>query len=252
MIQQQKLDEKTRLRWVEFNSDSENLPPCTEFLKFLHLHARHLESVSHTTRKQASGSDRKLPKKQSYASSTDDLCLAYKKQGHQIHTCSVFKGWMFADRINIIRELGLCVNCPRKGHIAEKCWAPSMCKKCTKNHHTLLHRDADCLSQKKPGEDGKEETHVAALSVNEQVLLMTCKVKVTAPDGFSTIVRAVIDPARVLSFIRSWATCTTSMSIYHVEIKTQQWKELLEPVRVHEVSYGSRCLALRTMLRKLG
>ena len=46
VILQQKLDEKTQLNWAEFSSDSENVPPCTEFLKFLDLHARHLESVS--------------------------------------------------------------------------------------------------------------------------------------------------------------------------------------------------------------
>ena len=40
---------------------------------------------------------------------------------------------------------------------------------------------------KEPEEDDiKEETHVAALSVSEQVLLMTCKVKVTTTDGSST------------------------------------------------------------------
>ena len=77
------------------------------------------------------------------------------------------------------------MNCLRKGHIAEKCWTPPMCKKCTKNHHRLLHRDADCVSQKKPEEEDKEETHVVALSVNEQVLLMTCKVKVTTADGLA-------------------------------------------------------------------
>ena len=144
---------------------------------------KHFESVFHTGHKQASGSDRKLPVKKFYASSKDDTCLAYKKRGHQIHTCSVFKGWMFADRISLVRELGLCMNCLRKVHMAENCRAPVMCKKCTKHHHTLLHREADCLTQRKPEEDGKEETHVAALSVSEQVLLMTCKVKVTAADG---------------------------------------------------------------------
>ena len=29
MILQQKLDEKTQLKWAEFNSDSENVLPCT-------------------------------------------------------------------------------------------------------------------------------------------------------------------------------------------------------------------------------
>ena len=56
-------------------------------------------------------------------------------------------------------------------------------QKCTKHHHTLLHRDADCLPQRKPDEDGKEETYVVTLTVSKQVLLMTCKVKVTAADG---------------------------------------------------------------------
>ena len=95
VILQQKLDEKTRLKWAEFNSDNDNVPPCTELLKFLDLHARHLESVSLTSHKQTSGSDRKLPVKQSFATSAEDACLACKKHGHHIHTCSVFKGLIF-------------------------------------------------------------------------------------------------------------------------------------------------------------
>ena len=85
--------------------------------------------------------------------------------------------------------------------MAENCRAPSMCKKCTKKHHTLLHRDADSVPQKKTQTDGKEESHVAALNVSEQVLLMTCKVKVTAADGSSTIARALIDPGSSASFV---------------------------------------------------
>ena len=57
VILQQKLDEKTQLKWVEFSNDSENVPPYTEFLKFLDLDVRHVESVSHNGHKQASGSD---------------------------------------------------------------------------------------------------------------------------------------------------------------------------------------------------
>ena len=160
VILQQKLDDKTQLKWAEFSSDHENVPPCTELLKFLDLQARQLESVSHAGHKHASGSDRKMPSmKPSYAISTDDACLACKKRGHQIHTCSVFKGWIWADRISVVKELGLCMNCLRAGHIAEKCRAPSMCKKCTRHHHTLLHRDADNLAQKKPENvEGKEES----------------------------------------------------------------------------------------------
>ena len=70
------------------------------------------------------------------------------------------------------------------------------------HHHTLLHRDADNLSQGKcEKKDGKEQTHVAALSVNEQVLLITCKMKATAAYGSCTIARAVINPGCLASFV---------------------------------------------------
>ena len=49
VILQQKPGEKTWLKWVEFNSDSKNVPLCPELLKFLDLHAIHLESVSYCT-----------------------------------------------------------------------------------------------------------------------------------------------------------------------------------------------------------
>ena len=49
--------------------------------------------------------------------------------------------------------------------------------------------------------EGKEETLVSNLSVSEQVLLMTCRVKVTAPDGTTTIARALIDPGSSASFV---------------------------------------------------
>ena len=82
----------------------------------------------------------------------------------------------------------LCMDCLRTVYIGKKCRAPSMCKKCTRHHHTLLLMDADNLTKKKPDNaEAREEAHIAALSVSEQLLLMTCNVKDTAPDGSSTI-----------------------------------------------------------------
>ena len=109
---------------------------------------------------------------------------------------------MLTGLYSIARESELCINSLRKGHMAENCRAPPMCKNCTRNHHTLLHRNADRVPQEKPKRDDKvEETHVAALTVSEEVLLMTCKVKVTAADGSSTIARALIDPRSSASYV---------------------------------------------------
>ena len=40
VILQQKLDDKTWLKWAEFSSDHVSVPPCTELLGFLDLQAR--------------------------------------------------------------------------------------------------------------------------------------------------------------------------------------------------------------------
>ena len=98
LILQQKLDEKTRLKWAVFSTEHEGVPPCTELRKFLDLQARQLESISKVGHKHDSGSDRKMHSvKPSYAISTDDAHLACKKRGNHIHTCSVFKGRTWAD-----------------------------------------------------------------------------------------------------------------------------------------------------------
>ena len=66
----------------------------------------------------------------------------------------------------------------------------------------LPHRDANYLSQRKSEkEDCREEIHVAALSVSKQVLLLTCRVKVTTADESSTIARALIDSRSSALFI---------------------------------------------------
>ena len=140
------------------------------------------------------------------------------------------------------------MNCLRAGYIAEKCRTPSMCKKCTRRHHTLLHRDANNSMQKKPNNaEGKEEAHVAALRVSEQVLLMTFKVKVTAPNGFSTIARALIDPESSTSFVHE-----RIVQLLHCRVKMLWLKELEEPLRLHEGPNGSESLALTMMQRKFG
>ena len=105
----------------------------------------------------------------------------------------------------------------------------------------LLHRDAEDLSQKKPEEDSKEETHVVALSVCEQVLLITCKVKVTAADGSSTISRAMIDPGSSGPFVYERLQ-------QHLRLPSNNKNETVEGVAgastpIHKVRHGSRCLA---------
>ena len=131
--------------------------------------------------------------------------------------------------------------------------APSMCKKCTRHHHTLLHtctrRDVDNLTQRKPENvKGKEETHVLALSVSEQVPLMTCKVKVTAPDGSSTIARALIDPGSLASFVHE--RIAQHLCLLHSK-KNARVEGVARTTTPTRGSVWFKVPVLRTMQRKL-
>ena len=82
----------------------------------------------------------------------------------------------------------------KPGHMASKCRAPPpMCKKCRKHHHTLLHIEEDV--KKKEETPKKNKGTYAAPSKGKEVLLMTCRVKVIAPDGSVTQASALLDSA---------------------------------------------------------
>ena len=88
-----------------------------------------------------------------------------------------------------------------------------------------------------------------ALGVSEQVLLTTCKVKVTAADGSSTIVRALIDPGSSASFVHE--RLAQHLCLPRSK-KNARVESVAGTIHLHKVPYGSRCLALRNMQRKLG
>ena len=131
----------------------------------------------------------------------------------------------------------------------DKCRAPLMRKKCTKFHHTLLYRDNDQTERESKIGKSNNETHVSALSVSEQVLYTTCKVKVIAPDGSSTTARALINLVSLPLLIQE---CLAQHLHLSHGSKSARWKELVKPVHIHEGPYGSKCPASTTMQRKFG
>ena len=68
------------------------------------------------------------------------------------------------------------------GHIASKCRAPPICKKCNKHRHTLLHIEANTKKEgtKKVAKD-VTYMYAAPSKRSEEVLLITCRVEVIGP-----------------------------------------------------------------------
>ena len=130
-----------------------------------------------------------------YMVTVERNCVACRKVGnHPLGACSKFQGMSREEGWDMVKKAALCKICSKPGHIASKCHAPPMCKKCNKHHHTLLHKAAD------PKTEGtqmvsKDVTYAAPSKPSKEVLLITCRVEVIAPDGSITQARALLDSA---------------------------------------------------------
>ena len=142
----------------------------------------------------------------SYAATVDreEACVACGRGGnHPLGSCGKLQGMMCEEHCEVMKKGVLCKNCLKPGHIASKCRLPSMCKRCHKYHHTLLHIKADTKKQLRT-KVSKETVHVASLKRGGEVLLMTCWVKVIAPDGTVVQVIALLNSAASASRITEW------------------------------------------------
>ena len=129
IVMEQKLDEVTKLKWMEYSNDSKTTPPYSELLKFLNFQAQHFESTP-CERKQQTAAHK------SYASSVKEVCVACGKGIHPLGSCGKSPGVTREEcwDIHVVIKGGWCKNCLNPGHSADKCRAP---------HHTLVHKEAD-------------------------------------------------------------------------------------------------------------
>ena len=115
------------------------------------------------------------------------------------------------------------MNCLHTGHFAKNCKSVHRCKKCQRAHHTLLHVDDhrsvepspnasrgttnhNSVATVSPTDSGTNATGLVSVShtttpLQSNTLLMTCRVKITAPDGISVEARALLDNASSASFV---------------------------------------------------
>ncbi|KAK0152604.1 hypothetical protein N1851_005873 [Merluccius polli] len=64
------------------------------------------------------------------------LCCA---RGHSLEDCKQFKGKRHKDKIQFLREKGICFACLCVGHMSRDCGKRSTCKVCGQSHPTVLH-----------------------------------------------------------------------------------------------------------------
>ena len=190
--------------------DSNTVPDFNDLLEFLVLRARAGENAAQEgeRRCQTPPPEKKAVTRPSYTFSVEEYYVACKKAKHPLCGCRVLYGLSHAQKMTIVKDNGLWLNFLRPGHFVNQCSSTQKCKKCQKPHHSWLHINTQDKEAKVPDTEsqckddpGVVTTHTSQSSSSHQVLLMTCQVRVTSPDGHATKTRALLDSASSASFI---------------------------------------------------
>ena len=119
-------------------------------MKFLDFRAQPCEASTYVEKRRQSTQCSKATaaKKMSYTVAADDGCNLCESR-HPLYACKQYRQLSHDDKLALLMEQRLCMNCFCKGRIARKCPAASMCTKCDRPYHTLLHIEEGKLNSEK-------------------------------------------------------------------------------------------------------
>ena len=194
-IIQLKLDPNTLFEWQKHTQTATSVPSFERLLEFIDLRARASESATGRSPKGTGTPKKPIIAFPANVETSSSYCIVCKRESHPLYHCTKFKDMSHDRKTTVVKSNNLCMNCLKPGHFLKECKSSHFCRHCQKPHHTLLHIDV------------QEHNPMTAVSSNTSVgtipdtLLMTCQVLVTAPDGTTIKVRALLDSASSSSFI---------------------------------------------------
>ena len=219
---QLKLDQTTLFEWQRHDQKSTDVSHYNDLLEFINLRAQATETLTPSQRRP-NKDDNSFQRKHvhpssrsaAFAATVSEGCIVCKMEKHPLFTCPEFRAKPRDKMVHILRSNGLCLNCLKPGHFVKNCPSSNRCKKCQRSHHTLIHEDTK-VSQatatvstpqiRSPTSSTQVESnaHASCVSTGTAVpntLLMTCQVKVNAPEGTSIKARALLDSGSTTSFV---------------------------------------------------
>ena len=209
-----KLDTTTLFEWQKHSQSKAEVPHYQELLTFIDLRAQASEGSATATAASKRVRNEPAPPKRtpatgrsvaSFASNHDTVsspCILCQNEKHPLYVCPKFKPLSHDQKVSLLRDNNLCMNCLSSGHFVKQCKSVHKCRKCQRPHLTLLHVDKPTAD--KPTDDNPTEARVPshpAVKLKSSLLLMMCRVLVSAPDGSTVEARALLDNASSASFI---------------------------------------------------
>ena len=105
-----------------------------------------------------------------YATSADiycPLCDQSEQNEHDLHECPQFLNMTPDERMNVVLKKQMCFTCLAPGHVAKRCMNPSKCKRCGKQHASILH-EAKWEKLKRSGKDKQSQQLPTSTENNEE------------------------------------------------------------------------------------
>ncbi len=188
-------------RPVLSRSDTFHWPSGTSFRDVLHSTKQVPRNDQHIRKSQG-----KTVTSLVTTSSTTDICVVCKTEKHPLYVCAKFKSLSHEEKTSILRSNGIWMNCLGGGHFKQQYKSSHKCKICQRQHHTLLHIEAQISHSPRTNVQPGTQTPTsvwsnAALKLQSNTLPMMCRVLITANDGSSAEARALLDNASSASFI---------------------------------------------------
>ncbi|XP_064074465.1 uncharacterized protein LOC113394292 [Vanessa tameamea] len=220
-----RLDSESRKLWEAKVSelDSDTLPTWNQLVNFLESRFRTFEMISGNNKsvvKSPTMHYNNTKPKVFHSTAQEDnkranpTCTICKGQ-HLLYQCKQFAKQTPKERTEIIQSRRLCFNCFAPTHSVKECRSSTCCRRCGRRHHTLLHLERSELpslaeAQSINKDNIEKETPVVAHLVTKknqkEMLLATAIVRASSANGYSQVVRVLIDPCSEGSFINEATT----------------------------------------------
>jgi len=144
---------------------------------------------------------------------SENKCVVCKTERHPLYHCAKFKAMSHENKTQVCKMNQLCTIYLGTGHFMAQCKSAHRCRICQRPHHTLLHLETSVKDERKPPDLSVVTvgSTPAATGLHSNLLLMTCRVLIKAPDGSPVEARALVDNGSCASFISERLAHTLSL-----------------------------------------
>ncbi|XP_037929505.1 uncharacterized protein LOC119663992, partial [Teleopsis dalmanni] len=206
-----KVDNETKI-FYDSQQDFESLPSWESCYTLLSRRCQFLESNSKRCNndKVNDTKNNSFNRKLTTFVNTKINCMKCNGGDHSLGSCPSFVKLTFNDKFKFVKDLSVCLNCLRKGHVVKNCQSTARCRICNGMHHTCLHKFKPIeqnvrpnLSDSPPGQlNFPQSPSISLVSRTKQrSLIPTAVVLIKDKYGLYQPIRALLDSCSEISFI---------------------------------------------------